>query len=140
MPRMIAVKTYAGYRAARIEYDREDLIPTLERHWSTTMAMHGLIVQGDMLTLTEKGGMRVSNRGLVRCADTLAELVEGCAREGIHCLSVYDERQDTINEFGEWNMTCEPGSDLFIENIASARPWHHIIDGMKVEEMFRKAA
>lgn len=140
MPRMIAVKTYAGYRAARVEYDKEDLLGTLQQHWATTMSMHGLVAQGDMLTLNDKGGMRVSNRGITRNARDLAELVAICTREGIHCLTVFDETDATYDQFAEWNMTCEAGDDLFLENIADAGPWHHLIDGQKVEQAFRKAA
>ncbi|WP_298847310.1 hypothetical protein [uncultured Salinicola sp.] len=140
MPRMIAVKTYAGYRAARVEYDKDELLGTLQRHWSTTMSMHGLVAQGDMLTLTEKGGMRVSNRGITRIAGDLTELLAISAREGIHCLTVFDETATTYDQFAEWNMTCEAGEDLFLENISEAGPWHHLIDGQKVAEAFRKAA
>lgn len=140
MPRMIAVKTYAGYRAARVEYDKEDLIGTLQQNWATTMSMHGLVAQGDMLTLSDKGGMRVSNRGITRVARDLVELIAICMREGVHSLSVFDETDTTYDQFADWNMTCEAGDDLFLENIAEAGPWHHIIDGQKVEQVFRKAA
>ena len=140
MPRMIAVRTYTGYRAARVEYDREDLLDTLHRHWATTMSMHGLVAQGDMLTLTEKGGMRVSNRGITRIAGGLTELLAISAHEGIHCLTVFDETTTTYDQFAEWNMTCEAGDDLFLENISEGGPWHHLIDGQKVAEAFRKAA
>jgi len=140
MGRMIAVRTYAGYRAARVEYDRDDLLAALERHWSTTMSVHGLVAQGDMLAIGEKGVMRVINRGVTRTAETLAELVGISSSESVHCLSVFDETMITYDQFAEWNMTCEDGKDLLLENITDAGPWHHLIAGKKVKQAFQKVA
>lgn len=141
MPRMIAVKTSAGYRAARVEYDRDDLLDTLQKHWRTTMSMHGLVAQGDMLTLSNKGGMRVSNRSITRVARDLVELIAICMREGVHSLSVFDETDTTYDQFANWNMTCEAGDDLFLENISEAGPWYDICDSYLIQKIHnRKAA
>ena len=140
MPRMIAVKTSGGYRAARVEYNQEDLLVILEKNWATTIAMHGLVARGDMLILNERGGMRVTNRRITRNAQNLGELLAICMREGVHCITIFDETKATYDAFAEWNMTCEAGHDLFLENISEAGPWHHLIDGQRVEEEFLKAA
>ena len=127
--RMIAVRTQTGYRAARVQFDKESLVETLEADWRGTMAVHGWVASGDMLTLNGTGAMRVANRKVTRRADTLAELMNNSASEGVHAVSIFDESETTFDQFGDWNMTCEAGDDLFLENIATASCWYHIIDG-----------
>lgn len=138
MARMIVVRTASGYRGARLEYDKEDILDTLKDHWSGTMAIHGLVAGGDMLTLRESGAMRVSNRMITRSAETLIEMVKKCQAEKVHHVSIYDESNKTSMEFAEWNMTCEAGDDLFLENIRMAGPWYHLIDGREVEHLYNQ--
>lgn len=138
MARMIAIKMIAGYRAARLEYDTDEVISTLEDNWNGHITVHVMIADGDMLSLSRGGPMRVSNRRIARAAMTLQELIALANKEGIHRLSIYDEGEGTLDEYADWNMTCESGDDLFIENIATAGPWHHIIDGAMVHQIFSK--
>lgn len=140
MARMIAARTIVGYRAARLEYDNDDVIKTLETAWVGRLAIHSLVAGGDMLSLRKHAAMRVVNRSVTRHAETLQELIAIANAENIHRLSIHDESGKVFDEYADWNMTCEAGEDLFIENIATSRPWYHVIDGTLVQQISNQKA
>ena len=141
MATMIAVRTVSGYRAARVEFGFGEIFETLRYNWGQQMAMHSLVAGGDMMSIGRMGAMRAVNSKPTRHADTLFELIKHASAEGVHKTIVYDETDRTFDAYSDWNMTCEPGEDLFIENIADAGPWFLIYDADMVEEIFnRKAA
>jgi hypothetical protein len=132
---MIAIRTATGYRSARIEYDGDDIVPTLESEWRSHLALLSLISGGDMLSLKTTGAIRVSNRKPARAEASLAELLADCTAEGIHSISIHDKHEHTLDEFGEWNMTCSDGEDLFLENVGDDGRWYHFIDGARIQEI-----
>ena len=141
MATMIAVRTVSGYRAARVEFGYGELFDNLRYNWGRQIAMHSLVAGGDMMSVGRVGAMRSANRRPPRYTDTLFELIKLASSEGVHKTIVYDETDRTFDAYADWNMTCEPGEDLFIENIAEAGPWFLIYDADMVEEIFnRKAA
>jgi len=132
---MIAIRTATGYRSARIEYDSDAILETLETDWRSHLALLSLISGGDMLSLTEAGAIRASNRRSARAEASLAELLADCTAEGIHSISIHDKHEHTLDEFGEWNMECPDGKDLFLENVGDDGRWHHFIDGTRIQEI-----
>lgn len=138
---MIAVRTVSGYRSARVEYGASDLYETLRYNWGRQMAMHSLVAAGDMMSLGKNTAIRSVNHDQARNTDDFISLIKNSANEGIHKTIIYDESNQTLDSYAEWNMDCSEGEDLFLENISEAGPWYVICDKYMIQEIFnRKAA
>lgn len=137
MQRLIAVRTPQGtydkrgtYNCSVITFASDRTKGILDTQYATSYAAHVLVSGGNLLTI-DNGPIRPFNNAPCVHEQSLVDVMQRATENNIHHISFFDRGQALLKEIGDWNMTCtieETGDDLFIENIATAHRWYHLLD------------
>lgn len=134
MQRLIAVRNPFGtYYCGVVTYSNHRTKRVLEERYPTLYAAQMMISGGDLISI-DVGPLRARNRHCCEREHTLPQIMERAAAGNIHHLSFYDKGDALMEEVGMWEMTCPAGQSIFVENIANAAGWYHIIDAQIICE------
>ena len=139
MSRIIAMHSNGVFWAARLVYDRTNVMELLNQKFALPHAAKCLISSGDMLALTSESPMRSSNAARARMIPDFAGVIAFMRETNAHTLSIHDQHGAVMDMIGDWMMECDEGEDLFVENISEDRTWHHILDSYAISKTARAA-
>lgn len=135
MSRIVAMHSNGIFWAAKLVYDRKNVIDLLNQKFAHAHAAKCLISSGDMLALTGESPMRSSNSARARMIPDFAGLIAFMREANAHTLSIHDQHDKVMEMIGDWMMECNEDEDLFVENISEDRTWHHLFDSEIIQQI-----